>query len=902
MRSVSRWVLGAGLALLLGCQGTLPPPAAPARAARTPAKAGPVQGLPLPEAATTGDLGTTLAPGQGAGLVANNGATLFGTLRAPASLVSDQGGALVSDQGGAIVANQGAYRLTQTATVAQVALRDALVELRDAAGNPVLDEAGTPITARTDASGAFAFQALLPDRNLIVTAPLAGGRGAILAVATKDARTAALDADLFSTLTTAYIVSKFVASQADRQQTLDRLPGEVAQETRLLAESAFTRTQAQVPATLDETSVVASAESLRQGVDAFDQQMEKVRRLLIAAGLSNLGEGRPATTVSFESFDGLAEGPDGSVYFLEKKLWRVRPDGILVTAIGGGTLEAAAADGQKADALSLEGLQGWGFDPTDRLVVMVDRHMLRLEADGTLRLQGVVPEGPRKPTERPRWWRGGLLAARAQDYLLQLSYTWDREASLWRWQPGQEPLQVATLQVPEGLHMGGFTYVPGRGVLTTFWGHGLPSEYLWIDPDTGATETWRPPLPGAAQPHVDGRGNVLYTTGEPENRLRVWPLGGSTPLAFDTWSGFIGGGLLSRDGKSALLQEGGRIVRVTASGVTPVAGLTGASGVGGNARDLALFEPVTMTVANDGEMWLTDRRRGQLLRVDAADQVHEVTLADPSFRNGQLYALKFPNMRPGPDGTVQMLARLKDQQGVHQVRKDGTSTLLYTPPAGYGIETFAPREAGALVVLLTAYDKPHRLLERAADGTERVLFEASLVPHDLPSGTQYHTHEPDLRNCDLAPAPGGAVWLYGKGRIARWRNGSGLETLRRGEHLHRPEEQNEGFTRGALALGPDGALYFTPGDPGNGSWNEVRRWDPVTGQESHVAGPRGLVFTGSAVDDRLDDPHSPAFSPSGELLFIDAGSKQVRRIPKDKLAGNPVSAAGTDGPADGGDE
>jgi sugar lactone lactonase YvrE len=396
------------------------------------------------------------------------------------------------------------------------------------------------------------------------------------------------------------------------------------------------------------------------------------------------------------------------------------------------------------------------------------------------------------------------------------------------------------------------------------------------------------PIDGAG---LDRRGHLMYRAGEPA-RTWVLPAGATSPISFGTWDGSYSGGTLAPDGKSLLISTGARIMRITAAGGTPVAGLDPKAQVSGNASDLALFEPMTMTVASDGEVWLTDRRRRSLMRIDAADQVHEVTLADPAFKEGQSYTFNFPNMRPGPDGTVLMLARMKSGEGLYRIREDGSSSLVYKPPTGKTVGDFAPRGDDVLL-LLTGREQPHQLVVLARDGTTRTVFESQIVwtEYPRPNAEPYRSAkpEPNLGACDLLPAPSGDVWIFGQERIARWSTAKGFEVVRKGVHLIRPEEQNEGYTRGAATLGPDGAVYFTPGDMGNGSWNEVRRWDPLTGIEEHIAGTRGTIFQGGGVDDSLNDPHSPAFSPAGDLYFIDAGSKQVRRIPKDRLTGNPLT-------------
>ncbi|MEB3329497.1 MAG: hypothetical protein VKQ33_09725 [Candidatus Sericytochromatia bacterium] len=915
MHRLVRGIALPAAALVLGCQGGLPP-VTPGTGSLGAVR-GPQSRLPGPAQvatthATASGAGGAVVGDRGVGVVSNNGARqqaprLFGTLRVPAPLISDQGGAL-----GGLAASgptTALYRVSQGAGVIQVPLADAEVRVLDAAGQPVRDEAGQPLVARTDAAGSFRFETPLPDRSLVVSASLAAGRGALLAVAARDSRHTALEVDLFSTLTTAYIVEKFVATQADRQQTLDRLPGDVAQETRQQAEAAFREAGAQLPQSLDAPAAVAAAEALRQEMAAFDRQLEAVRELLILAGQSNRGEGRLATTVALGVVGELAEGPDGSLYFPDfdptgHRLMRVHPDGRLVTLVGGGQLAPAEADGRPGAQVA-EFQDAWCLDEAGRVLVAMEDHLYRLQEDGTLRRLRSLPSGVLVGVRReevflvdwhyPRSEPGGALRP---DGII---------VTLWRASADREPVRLASFTSTAGLNLGVVALVPGKGLLVEVPAIKGPPDIRIVDPDSGVVSRLEVP-DDASWSRLDRAGNLVYVTGAVgQQQLWAWPQGAATPLAFGAWSGkLLPDVLLARDGQSVWLTRGDHVVRVTAGGQTLVAGLAPGAQAGGGARDLALADPGGLAFSTDAAMWLLDNRAQfgtwRLVRVEPAGQVHQVPVTEPALEERLIRNLDTV-LRPWGPGSVALLTGRSLTAGVthgaasvHEVRQDGTSTALFTAPAGYAIADFSARPDGSLRAMLVAREAPHRLVERTPDGAVRTLFEAAMTWEDGLSRagvpTRTARHDPDLRDCNLLEAPGGEAYVYGQARLARWSPGAGFEVLGLDPALNRLRR-----TGVAAAVGPDGALYYLPGevevDAATGSttstpWGEVWRWDPRTNADACVAGPRGGTFTGQGIDDGLYLPRDLAFTPEGDLTFIESGSRQVRRIPRDQLGGIPM--------------
>ena len=350
---------------------------------------------------------------------------------------------------------------------------------------------------------------------------------------------------------------------------------------------------------------------------------------------------------------------------------------------------------------------------------------------------------------------------------------------------------------------------------------------------------------------------------------------------------------MASDGRHALIGYAGRVWRVSATGKVAVAGIDPDAAASGQASDLALFEPIALTVSEAGEFWLSDLRRGTIMWIDPTERVHEVPIQGTALKDSLRDAWRFPLLRPAPDGDVYFLGTLAAGLGIHRVGKDGTATLLYAPPPNTAITDFTPMPDGSMLILLDQRDTGDALVRRRADGTVEPVFTAQTTSTDYPmAGGKVYTHvksDPVLHECNIMPGAGGEVWFYGQGRLARWRPSDGYTVVRKGDHYLQPDNGSGDGGRAGCVLGPDGALYFTPGDMGNGSLSQVRRFDPVTGVESLVAGRGGLAFAGEGVDERLTDPHSPVFAPSGDLLFLDMAARQIRRIPKDKLLGVPIA-------------
>ncbi|MDB5101880.1 MAG: serine/threonine protein kinase [Cyanobacteria bacterium RYN_339] len=133
--------------------------------------------------------------------------SLSGHVRAPAAVLADALGLAATDGqdrlpllNSGLLANAGAPRgLLQAA---DGAIAKALVVLTDPAQKPYLDPTGAPLTATTDATGAYQLDRNLPTGLDVIVTALTSGAQRLTAYLVPGAGTNALDLDLASTLAT----------------------------------------------------------------------------------------------------------------------------------------------------------------------------------------------------------------------------------------------------------------------------------------------------------------------------------------------------------------------------------------------------------------------------------------------------------------------------------------------------------------------------------------------------------------------------------------------------------------------------------------------------------------------------------------------------------------------------
>jgi sugar lactone lactonase YvrE len=276
------------------------------------------------------DNGGGIISDNGGGIISDNGGGVISNNSG--NIIANNGGGIVANNGGGIVANNGGgltskvkRRVLETRQAAEFLLADAVVSVEDASGKPVLDAAGKPVTATTDATGTYHLAAKLPAGNLVLRikvhegGALKGGQlTAMLPQRAGTTRTAPIDTS--STLGAAYVLGKYVRGS---QKTFDKLPA--ANADKLQADLDGTRRLLDAVPSYQPDDMTALTERLRAKAPALDQTLTEIQALLL--GQEAGGDGQQALNAALALPTGLAFMPDGALLIGEPTLGRLRTIG-----------------------------------------------------------------------------------------------------------------------------------------------------------------------------------------------------------------------------------------------------------------------------------------------------------------------------------------------------------------------------------------------------------------------------------------------------------------------------------------------------------------------------------------------------------------------------------------------
>jgi|GEM_PF-3269229 len=799
-------------------------------------------------------------------LVSDRGSGLVGQVLAPASLVANHSGSLVSDRGSGLVSDRGSGFANVQSLPAEVPLAGATVHLEQADGTPVLDGSGKPLEAVTDASGRYRFEATLPFSNLVLSVQLPEASGSLRGLAIRDdlregVRQGAVD--LSSTLLTTYVRDRYLLGDAEAQKRLDRLNPSIVEETR----SAVRQGLGQLTEAFPDVSVprlLGAVTRLRGQDTRIEERFEALHRLLIDAGQSDRGNGRLADTVALRYSTGLAVDARGNVHYWssEKRLWKVTADGYLEARLDAlDSLPESPSEWPSGQVRELPYRHQCVLDDEGRVVFVYKRWLLRREPDGTLTRLAEDPE-------------------RIQNRTLATT----PDGRIWIIDPRSDGIRLHSWRADQGLveHPTAPTVPPANLVQAagTAGGHLLlyvsradhwDRDLLEFDPTSGQwTER---PVEGAfmhAPPgaHMDARGNLFFLQ---QHQLWLLREGTRTPEYLAPWDPTVAlpEAELSPDGRQVFACGERQIYRVVQGRLIRIAGLESADQSGDQgSTDLALAEPRALAIHTDGTRFVWDEVRNRLFRFVPGGRVDTVDMGELAARIGWD---RVRTIRVGRDG-VPLVCR---GWQILVPGLPGSAIVRYQAQAD--IADFALDEGGNLVVSeRLAPRSPHfKVVRISPSGTRTDLFTTDL----------------DLEYTCLEPGPDGSITLCGDGRLRHWTPATGLVTL--GQKQEFVSGQRGEFLRN-LVVRPDGVLFGTQGqieetdligfpytdttEPCN-----VWRFDPTSGEFRVLAGLKGALFNGVGVDDGLKDPCSPAFSPEGDLLFIDRKNMQVKRIPRDRL-------------------
>jgi sugar lactone lactonase YvrE len=846
-------------------------------------------------------VGTPGPSGPGPGTITTAVHATLGVVRAPASLLANNGGGIVSDNGGGLVGSAGggvvsngggayrasspagafrrpagaAYRL-KAAALDQVPVAGVTVALLDAAGAPVAGPDGKPLTAVTGADGAYRLEGAPRVNNLVVQVALPGAKGELRAIAPKGADDP-VDLDVVSTLATAYILETYVATQAAPQATLDRLPREVEAATREKTGDALAATSRALPLVLTATAAVETLAALRRADRALDAQMEAVRKLLVLAGQADLGSGRPGTEVPLGYLRGAAAGPDGSLYistYTDGRLWRLRPDGTIETALRF-TPDADAdveATGRSADDSGIGGAEHLAVDAAGRLLIAESGGVHRLEADGKIK------------TLATKLGNVEALVAGAGDEAIVFVAPRAAGAIEVKGVGGGAVRAIGTFKLPAT----GETNRQGVPKTVRFEAAGRDDAGEIRVKVGGALYRFVPgavdlePIPGApAKADLDANGHVFV---HDDSTISRWAGGTTTKLAERVY-----GTVVEAGGRVYVVSDyESKVYRLEGGALVHVAGAQGGTGEGGTAAtDFGFVEPTGLARAADGTLYISDLGYDRIYRLGTDAKV--VTVAGSErceegdgcgfFMNLSRPAtetvLANPRIvRMGPDGQPWFVM---NGGKVYRLQADGMLARVYAVE-GQEIDDFVVLPDGGIVASLQ---------EGFFGGEGRqVVYHAPGATTDTTLLTTPKRRTFGDEDVALGLAPDGGVYVVGAGMVRRWKAGGTVETLHTaadpadggiGPYTYPSSVAEDIYITDAMAAADaHGRLAIVRYDR-----TRIDLVDPAKGVVKPLVGRGGTIYTTGA--DALGEAASPLFTPEGDLLFVDKTRRQVRRVPAEQV-------------------
>lgn len=839
-------------------------------AASTPSTAGrPATPLPtapqvLARASLTGKvkLPTGLVKAAG-GLISDNGGGILSNNGA--SILSNNGASLISDNGGGILSNNGgSYHLL--AATDQVPVAKANVYLLDASGHLLKGADGAVLVATSTDDGSFAFTGQLPGGNLLAAVDL--GKAGIALANVVQGSDGALTLDLVSSLTARYIMDRYVSPQSDHQATLNRLTPDADATTRTKMATSLAASAVAVP-DLGAASVEGAVDALRKQDTGLDAQWEVVRKLLVAAGQLNLGDGQVATTVSLDT-PRIAQTKAGVLYVADSVHGRVyRMVGDRLVAVAGNgvastgqvvTSNPQALPTSPVDALTwpLGYVRDLRVDANDQLVIIAGETETawRLGADGRIvpcftSLFGAADT----PMDFALRGDGGAIAlfyAAPADQLDDPDFN------------GPYPFTLATFDAAGTRHDVASWQDPHRYTSLGLSADGAAHAWLvegaygddWrmaIDPATGQRGT--PEHFDSYNFDADLDGTVymnLYEVDATDFTITALAPGGQpqqvahqtqaeVPEVFLTYRTMPDGTLYASSASS--------VYRIANGRCTLVAGLQAFGGTHtGSTQTQGLNSPGAAVVLPDGTMYVSDL---VVYRFSPTKTVDKLAFADGSYAE---------RLALSPDGRVVVSTRYQND-ALFEVPSTGTGSPKQIYPRtdrDPDYFRFLPLANGELYLTGTE-GKAGVLRKLSADGT--IAKIASL---------------PDA-NGELAAGPNGSTYLVSVKGI--WRLGaSGFEKL--GDFSNCPAQPFEDMNDMYLypAVDAKGRVYVVNNreDPGTG---RVLRWDPTTNATRIIAGDGSSLLVGKTVDDSLADQiEGICLSAAGDLYIPDAENHQVKHL------------------------
>jgi hypothetical protein len=674
-----------------------------------------------------------------------------------------------------------------------------------------------------------------------------------------------------------YILDQYVKTQPDPLATLAKLPAAVEADTRSKAAAALTS----LPDGLTAAKVVAAVEGLRKANKAFDDQMEAVKKVLIAAGVSNLGVGLPATDVYMRRFFASDVASDGTLYSFDSDdgfLWRIGPDGKLVPLAGG----AEKADDKSTDRAGLKGEQMamefvWSLqvDATDRPVVCEDKHgVWRVEKDGSitqLHTQAAIEAA---------FGQGGVQRGIhiREDGTLVAS----KDGSLWALPPGGAKQKLA--DAGGAFFRFGLVELPGA----TRW---LGSDFYSLTeltpaaapkllvPETDPRLYVNPATGGPYNTPMDHRGNYFYVA--PDKQIhRLRPDGTDTALMpYGGLSHGLAWMLEGRDGKTYMADSdqsnyGSSLVRrLDGANATIIAGLDGLPKALTSDGRLPLLYPKGLEVGPDGTMWIADA--GVLMEIPPGGQARTIGAKGTTLAE-TFQIVDFTGVRRLASGQLYARALGKTTEFIVKRAEDGSWHPVLSKPRAY---------ANDWNIAFHAWDV-------APDGTvytswitynpNGVYFNDVAVLRQKPGETSPTVLVPTTAGltdlAKIAVSPTGQLWIWAGTKAPA--KPTRYSVADDGTLTAIPDTTILGEAKDNQGRVYEGdAPTFTGGNFGN---RHIRR-QAAGGALEVFAGKGAAVLGGNGLDDSIGWAEDLRFDAAGNLYVRDTLRRQVRRIPKERL-------------------
>ncbi|MDB5097108.1 MAG: repeat containing protein [Cyanobacteria bacterium RYN_339] len=818
---------------------------------------------------------------HGGSIIANNGGALTGKVKIPSGIIANNAGSLISNNGGGIIANNAGNLISDHGVGYVLQALDEkpasgfAVSIVDAAGKPVLDDAGKPYTATTDAQGGYRFEKTPAGANLVVRVELPPAVGPMLAYLpdAKAGSARAADVNGPSTLVMGYILAKYVKGDA---KVLAKLPATVEADTRAKAAAA-------IGDALDlkgfkPDALVPAVDGLRAKDPTFDQQVKAVEKLLVA-GLSDLGDGELATAVGLSNPKSFARLADGSLLIAERNGHRVRKLDLATGRIGsfaGKDGSTTAGDGGPAADAFIDRPVALAVDSQQNVYIADFGHgtVRRVDAKTHL-ITAVAGNGtdPRDQEGLPNY--DGAVATSVGFHNAVFIAVDETDRLVFRTGEGTFRLQadgkLKLLTAFDGTLPDSLTKGPDGKVYAFVNG---PGQILVLEGDAFKVAGY-PTLPTVQTTHLEfGPDGTAYAAVDDQ----LWALPGKS----GTWAQIP---ITTPHGEltDTLVADGSLIVGDTGSNRVwklPLAGgegtrIAGQDTVHGDALEadkLSLNRPTSLALDPAGNLLVADglnsviwqrRPDGKFYRFAGGVSA---AIADTEIGDGgaarDAKMLKVVGMTLLKDGSLLLTEADPPVVRVREILSDGTIETRPMPEGLVAPALMAEEADGALLVSDILLKKFFRW--RGKSLTEVVLdvkLSQPGQPIGRPDGSYYIT---DVKGCVIYRVKDGHATVVAGGNGEGFGGDGGDPTK---AQLNNPV---------AIALAANGDLYIA--DTRN---DRVRRVH--NGKLETVAGKDGLVLGGATPDDSLKEPLGLVFDRDGNLFISDSGHNQIKKVEAAKL-------------------